>query len=51
MMDMMNRCMDMMGSMMGGIVFFILLVMLLVFLIGVTALGAAGVWGYRRLTR
>jgi len=52
--DMMGRCMDAMGSMMGGsvmgsaMIFFVLLLVLLVWVIG---LAAVGVWGVSKLSR
>jgi hypothetical protein len=55
--DMMGRCMDAMGSMMGGGMLgsgLMLLALLLVFLfwiIGLTAVGALLVWGVRKLSR
>jgi hypothetical protein len=59
--DMMGRCMEAMGSMMGGgmmgsglMLLTLLLVFLLVFLvwiIGLTAVGALLFWGVRKLSR
>ncbi len=52
-----ERCMDGMGSMMGGsmmvsgMVFFALLLVLLVWVIGLAAVGALIFWGIRRLSR
>jgi hypothetical protein len=54
--DMMNRCMDAMGSMMGGgmmgggVMLFVLLLVLLIWVIGLAAVGALIFWGVRRLS-
>jgi hypothetical protein len=52
--DMMERCMDAMGPMMGspmmGIFGFLTLAILfIIWLLGLAAVGAIGVWGYRKL--
>jgi hypothetical protein len=55
--DMMDRCMDMMGSMMGGgmmgngMMLVVLLVIFLVWLVGLGVVGALIFWGVRRLSR
>jgi uncharacterized membrane protein len=50
--DMVDRCMDAMGSMMGnGIILVVLLAIFLVWLVGVGATGALIFWGVRRFTR
>jgi hypothetical protein len=50
--DMMDRCMDAMGSMMGGgMMFFVLLLVFLIWVIGLAAVGALFFWGVRRLSR
>ena len=50
--DMMGRCMDAMGSMMGSdMMFFVLLLVFLVWLIGLAAVGALIFWGVRKLSR
>jgi hypothetical protein len=55
--DMINRCMDVMGSMMGSgmmgnsIILIVLLAIFLVWLVGLTATGALIFWGVRRFTR
>jgi hypothetical protein len=55
--DMVNRCMDAMGPMMGsammgnGIILVVLLAIFLVWLVGVGATGALIFWGVRRFTR
>ena len=55
--DMMDRCMDAMGSMMGGgmmgrgMMFFVILLVLLVWVIGLAAVGALIFWGVRKLSR
>jgi hypothetical protein len=55
--DMMGRCMDAMGSMMGGsvmgsgMIFFVLLLVLLVWVIGLAAVGALVFWGVSKLSR
>lgn len=52
--DMMDRCMDAMGSMMGGGMMssgvMLLLLVLLVWVIGLAAVGALLFWGVRRLS-
>ncbi len=54
---MVDRCMDAMGSMMGGgmmgsgTVLAVLLLVFLVWLIGLAAVGALIFWGVRRLSR
>jgi hypothetical protein len=52
--DMMEHCMDAMGSMMGGPMMggfglLILAILFVVWLLGLAAVGAIGVWGYRKL--
>jgi hypothetical protein len=53
---MVERCMDAMGSMMGGgmigsgMMFFALLLVLLVWVIGLAAVGALVFWGVRKLS-
>ena len=51
--DMVGRCMDAMGLMMGsGVVLVVfLLVLLLVWLVGLGAVGALIVWAVRRFSR
>ena len=55
--DMINRCMDAMGSMMGSgmmgnsIILIVLLAIFLVWLVGLAATGALIFWGIRRFTR
>jgi hypothetical protein len=55
--DMVDRCMDAMGSMMGsgmmgnGIILVVLLAIFLVWLVGLAATGALIFWGVRRFTR
>jgi hypothetical protein len=55
--DMMNCCMDAMGSMMGGgmmgngILLIVLLALFLVWLVGLGAVGALVFWGVRRFSR
>jgi predicted metalloprotease len=55
--DMMDRCMDAMGSMMGGgmmgsgMMLAVLLLVLFVWVIGLAAVGALIFWGVRRLSR
>ncbi len=54
---MVERCMDGMGSMMGGgmmgssVMLFVLLLVLLVWVIGLAAVGALVYWGVRRLSK
>jgi hypothetical protein len=54
--DMMDRCMDAMGSMMGGgmvgggMMFFVLLLVFLIWVIGLAAVGALIFWGVRKLS-
>jgi hypothetical protein len=56
MMDMMDRCMDAMGSMMGGgmmgsgMMLIVLLLVLLIWVIGLTVVGAILFWGVRKLS-
>ena len=50
-----ERCMDAMGSMMGGgmmggMVLFVVLLVLLVWVIGLVAVGALVFWGVRKLS-
>jgi hypothetical protein len=53
--DMMGRCMDAMGSMMGGgmmgggVMAVILLLVLVVWLAGLAAVGALGFWAVKKL--
>jgi hypothetical protein len=55
--DMMDRCMDTMGSMMGGgmmgsgMMFAVLLLLFLIWVMGLAAVGALIFWGVRRLSR
>jgi hypothetical protein len=55
--DMMDHCMDMMGSMMGGgmmgngVMLVLLLTLFLVWVIGLAAVGALIFWGVRRLSK
>jgi hypothetical protein len=55
--DMINRCMDAMGSMMGSgmmgnsIMLVVLLAIFLVWLVGLAATGALIFWGVRRFTK
>ena len=55
--DMINRCMDAMGSMMGSgmmgnsIILIVLLAVFLMWLVGLAATGALIFWGVRRFTR
>ncbi len=54
---MVERCMDGMGSMMGGgmmgssVMLFVLLLVLLVWVVGLAAVGALVYWGSRKLSR
>jgi hypothetical protein len=54
--DMMERCMDAMGSMMGGsmmgggAMLFVLLLVLLIWVIGLAAVGALVFWAVRKLS-
>ncbi len=48
--DAMGRCMDAMGSMMGGMLLFVMLAVLLVWVIGLAAVGALIFWGIRKLS-
>ncbi len=53
--DAMGRCMDAMGSMMGGgmmggMMLFVLLLLLLVWVIGLAVVGAVIFWGIRKLS-
>ena len=53
---MVGRCMDAMGSMMGGgmmgseIMFVVLALVLLIWVLGLAALGALGFWAVRKLS-
>ena len=52
---MVERCMDAMGSMMGGgtmggMMLFVMLLVLLVWVIGLVAVGALVFWGVRKLS-
>ena len=54
---MVDRCMEAMGSMMGGgmmsggmVMLFILVLVLLVWVIGLAAVGALGFWAVRKLS-
>ena len=55
--DMIDRCMDAMGSIMGSgmmgnsIILVVLLAIFLVWLVGLAATGALIFWGVRRFTR
>ncbi len=53
-MGMMERCMEAMGSMMGGgamgAMLLVATFLLFVWILGLTALGVLGVWGFRRLS-
>ena len=54
--SMVDRCMDVMGSMMsggmaGGVMLFALLLVLFVWVIGLVAVGALVFWGVRKLSR
>jgi hypothetical protein len=55
--DMMDQCLDMMGSMMGGgmmgngVMLVLLPILVLVWVIGLAAVGALIFWGVRRLSR
>jgi hypothetical protein len=54
--DMADRCMEMMGTMMGGgmmggMMLLVLLALLLVWLVGLGAVGALIFWGVRRFSR
>jgi hypothetical protein len=55
--DMMDRCMDGMGSVLGGgmmgssVMLFVLLLALVVWVIGLAAVGALIFWGVRKLSR
>ena len=57
MMDMMDRCMDAMGSMMGGgmmgsgMMLIVLLLVLLIWVLGLATVGALVYWGVRKLSR
>jgi hypothetical protein len=56
MMDMMDRCMDAMGSMMGGgmmgsgMMLIVLLLVLLIWVIDLTVVGAILFWAVRKLS-
>jgi hypothetical protein len=53
--DMMGRCMDAMGSMMGGdmmgsgVLPMVLLLVFLIWLVGLAAAGALGFWAVKKL--
>jgi hypothetical protein len=53
--DMMGRCMDAMGSMMGGgmmgsgVLSLVLLLVFLMWLVGLAAAGALGFWAVKKL--
>ena len=52
---MVDRCMDAMGSMMGGgmmggMVFFVLLLVFMIWVIGLVAVGTLIFWGVRKLS-
>ena len=53
--DMMGRCMDAMGSMMGGgmmgsgVLTLVLLLVFLIWLVGLAAAGALGFWAVKKL--
>ena len=48
---MVERCMEAMGSMMGGgMMLFVMLLVLLVWVIGLVAVGALFFWGVRKLS-
>jgi hypothetical protein len=55
--SMVERCMDGMGSMMGGgmmgssVMLFVLLLVLLIWVLGLAAVGALVYWGVRKLSR
>lgn len=55
--DIIGRCTDMMGSMMGGgmmgngIILVVLLALLIVWLVGLATVGALILWGVRRLSK
>jgi hypothetical protein len=54
--DMMGRCLDAMGSMMGGsmmgsgMLFFLILLVLLIWVVGLAAVGAMIFWVVRKLS-
>jgi hypothetical protein len=54
--DMADRCMNAMGSMMGGsmmgsgTLFFVILLVLLIWVVGLAAVGALLFWGVRKLS-
>jgi hypothetical protein len=54
--DMTGRCLDAMGSMMGGsmmgsgTLFFVILLVLLIWVVGLAAVGALIFWGVRKLS-
>jgi hypothetical protein len=54
--DMTGRCLDAMGSMMGGsimgsgMMFFVILLVLLIWVVGLAAVGALIFWGVRKLS-
>ncbi len=45
-----ERCMDAMGSVMGGMMIFVVLLALLIWVIGLAAVGALIFWGVRKLS-
>ncbi len=55
--DMVDRCMDAMGSMMGGgmtrsgLLLVVLIALLVLWLVGLAAVGVLGFWVVRRLSR
>ena len=50
-MGMMGRCMEAMGGMMGGggAMLLVAAFLLFVWILGLSAVGAVGVWGFKRL--
>jgi hypothetical protein len=54
--DMIGRCLDAMGSMMGGsmmgsgTLFFVILLVLMIWVVGLVAVGAMIFWGVRKLS-
>jgi hypothetical protein len=54
--DVMGRCMDAMGSMMGGVIggsgtmFVVLALVFLLWVMGLAAVGALGFWAVRKLS-
>ncbi len=45
-----ERCMDAMGSVMGGMMIFVVLLAPLIWVIGLAAVGALIFWGVRKLS-